>query len=266
MGELSAYGQLLRAQARAQASYRASFGIDLFVSMLALGFDVLSVIVLYQVTPDLGGFNLREAMVITGITAAAFATADAGIGSVERLRVLVRTGQLDALLLRPLPALPQLVLTELSLRKLSRVLFGVVVLAVAVAAAPIQWTPARAALIVLAPTAGAVFFGAVFVATASVSFWWVESGEVGNAFTYGGRDLAIYPVTAYQGWFRRIFCYGLGFATVAYYPALALLDRPDPLGAPAWLGWVSPLVAAVAVGVAALVWRAGIRHYRSTGS
>jgi ABC-2 type transport system permease protein len=73
-------------------------------------------------------------------------------------------------------------------------------------------------------------------------------------------------VTVYAGWFRDVFAYGLGFGFVAYQPALALLGRPDPLGLPAWAGYVSPLLAPAAAAVAAAVWRTGIRHYRSTGS
>jgi ABC-type uncharacterized transport system permease subunit len=95
---------------------------------------------------------------------------------------------------------------------------------------------------------------------------WVESGEVGNAFTYSGRDFASYPVTVFDGWFRTVFAYALGFAFVAYQPALALLGRPDPLGLPVWAGYLSPLVALVAAVLATLVWRTGVRHYRSTGS
>ena len=75
-----------------------------------------------------------------------------------------------------------------------------------------------------------------------------------------------YPLTVFGGAFRGLFGYGLGYAFAGYYPALTLLRRADPLGLPAWAGWCSPLVAMVAVGLAALVWRAGIRHYRSTGS
>ena len=37
-------------------------------------------------------------------------------------------------------------------------------------------------------------------------------------------------------------------------------------GLPGWVGWLGPAVAAPAAGVAALIWRQGIRHYRSTGS
>jgi ABC-2 type transport system permease protein len=70
----------------------------------------------------------------------------------------------------------------------------------------------------------------------------------------------------YGALFRRLFAYGLGFAFVAYYPALALLGRHDPLGAPAALGYGCPLIAAAAAVLAGLVWRSGVRHYRSTGS
>jgi ABC-2 type transport system permease protein len=89
---------------------------------------------------------------------------------------------------------------------------------------------------------------------------------MGHAFTYGGRDFTSYPLPVYGGWFRSLFAYGLGFGFVAYQPALALLGRADPLGLPAWAGYVSPLVALLAAAVAAAVWRTGIRHYRSTGS
>jgi ABC-2 type transport system permease protein len=155
---------------------------------------------------------------------------------------------------------------DMPIRKLFRGVFGLTVYAVALHLAGIDWTPARAALAVVAPLGAVGFFAAVFVCTASVAFWWTESGQIGNAFTYGGRDFTSYPVTVYSGWFRSLFAYGLGFAFVAYYPALALLGRADPLGLPSWVGWVAPLVALPAAAVAALVWRAGVRHYGSTGS
>jgi ABC-2 type transport system permease protein len=63
-----------------------------------------------------------------------------------------------------------------------------------------------------------------------------------------------------------VFAYSLGFAFVSYYPTLTLLGRPDPLGLPSWVGWTTPAVALAAAGAAALAWRTGVRHYRSTGS
>ncbi|MEV0326288.1 ABC-2 family transporter protein [Micromonospora echinospora] len=261
-----AYRALLGAQARSQTAYRVSFTVDLVGNVGATVFDVLTVFVLFGVTRELGGFTLRETFVMVALSACAFATADLLVGNIERLPRYVRTGLFDTVLLRPLGALPQLLLMDLPLRKVSRVLFGLAVLVVAVGTAGIEWTPARAALVVLAPLAGVVFFGSVFVATATVSFYWVESGELANSVTYGGRDFTSYPITVFGGWFRAVFAYGLGFAFVSYHPALALLGRDDPLGLPAWVGWASPGVAVVAAAIAATAWRTGVRHYRSTGS
>lgn len=266
LGAGSPYLALLRGQARSQASYRTSFVVDLVGNVGATFLDVFTVLVLFRVTRDLGGFDRSEAMVIVGLSSAAFATADLTVGNIERVRFYVRTGLLDAVLVRPLGALPQLLLMDLPLRKAARSSFGVGVLVVALAVADVSWTPARVALAVLAPLAGVVFFASIFVATAALSFWWIDSGEVGAAFTYGGRDCTTYPMTVYSGWFRAVFAYGLGFGFVAYYPALALLGRADPLGLPAWVGWLAPGVALPAAVVAATVWRVGIRHYRSTGS
>ncbi|NJP33504.1 ABC transporter permease [Micromonospora thermarum] len=265
-GALAAYRALLGAQARSQAAYRASFVVDVLGNVGSTVFDVLTVLVIFGVTRELGGFTLRETMVIVGLATAAFATADLLVGNIERLPRYVRTGLFDAVLVRPLGTLPQLLLMDLPLRKVSRAVFGLAVLVVALGSAGIDWTPARVALVVVAPLAGVVFFGSVFVATATVSFWWVDSGELANAVTYGGRDFTAYPVTVYGGWFRALFAYGLGFAFVSYHPALALLGRADPLGLPAAVGWAAPAVALVAAALAAAAWRTGVRHYRSTGS
>ena len=242
---------------RSQAQYRASFAVDVAGSVLFGVLDIVSVVVLFRVTPTLGGFGFAEVFLMT---------ADLVVGNVERLRQYVRSGLFDALLVRPLSSLTQLAAMDVATRRVGRVAFGVVMLVLAAANAPVELTPARLALLTVTPIAGAVIFGAVFVATASVAFWWVESGEIANGLTYGGLAFTQYPITIYSALFRRLFAYGVGFAFVAYYPTLALVDRPDPLGAPACLGYAAPAIAVMAALAAGLVWQTGVRHYRSTGS
>jgi ABC-2 type transport system permease protein len=266
VGDLAAYWALLRGHARGQFSYRVSFAVDALTNVSATALDVFTVLVLFTVTRTLGGFDLAAALVMTGLSACAFALADLVVGNIEKIKLYVRTGLFDAVLVRPLGALPQLLLMDLPIRKFTRGLLGVAVYVAALGYADLAWTPARAVLAVVAPIGAILFFASVFVATASIAFWWTESGEIGNAFTYGGRDFTSYPISVYSGWFRDVFAYGLGFAFVAYHPALALLGRPDPLGLPAWVGWTAPAVAVPAVLVAGLVWRSGLRAYRSTGS
>lgn len=262
----TAYAHLVAAQVRGQAQYRGSFAVDVAGSVMFGVLDVVSVLVLFRVTPLLGGFTFAEVLLMSALAACAFAIADLAVGNVERLNVYVRGGLLDAVLVRPMGVLSQLAAMDVAARRVGRVVFGIVIVGVAASVAGVPPTPARLALLVITPLAGAMIFGAIFVATAAVAFWWIDAGEVSNGLTYGGLTFAEAPITVYGTMLRRLFAYGAGLAFVGYYPALALLDRADPLGGPVLLGYVAPLVAVVAAAAAGVVWRTGVRHYRSTGS
>ncbi|MFL6144065.1 MAG: ABC transporter permease [Labedaea sp.] len=266
MGRAGPYLRMLRAQVRAQTEYRTSFVVDLVASALATTLDLVTVFVLFRVRGELGGFGGREVLLMAGLSTCAFPIADLAVGSIDRLRYYVRSGLFDTVLIRPLSALGQLVAMDFAPRRVGRVVQGLLVYLIALSLADVPWTPARVLLAVMTPLAGAVLFASLLIAGATVAFWWVESGEIAASVTYGGKDFASYPITVYGGLFRQLFAFGLGFAFVGYLPALALLGRSDPLGTPGWLHWCAPLVAALAASGALLLWRTGIRHYRSTGS
>ncbi|MGH3731717.1 MAG: ABC transporter permease, partial [Micromonosporaceae bacterium] len=201
-GRWNAYRHLLAAQVRSQTQYRASFLTDLASSVVFGLLDLAGVMVMFLVTPALGGFVPVEVLLMAGLALTGFAVADLVVGNVERLRVYVRTGLLDAVLIRPLGVLPQLLALDVAPRRVGRLLQALVILAAALLLAEIPWTPWRVLVAVTTPLVGAAFFGALFVAGATVAFWWIESGELANAVTYGGKDFTTTPVTVYSGWFR----------------------------------------------------------------
>jgi ABC-2 type transport system permease protein len=260
------YRRMIRAQLRAQMSYRLSFWLETVGSTFYTGLDLLAVVVLMSVAHTIGDFDFAEVFAMSTLASLAFASADLLIGQIDAIRIHIRAGRLDSLLVRPLGLLTQLATEDLQLRRVGRCLLAAVTLGVALGLAHVHWTPARVLMVPVAVVSGTVFFMGLFVTGSTLAFWWIDSGEFANGFTYGGRDFTTYPMTVYGALFRRLFAYGLGFAFVAYYPGLVLLDHPDPLGLPPWTGWLAPAVAAAAATVAATMWRIGIRHYRSTGS
>jgi ABC-2 type transport system permease protein len=263
---LAIYRRLLGAQVRSQTAYRSSFVLDLLGQAIAPMIDLVTVLGVFRVTRTVGGFTGVQVLVMFGLSTTAFALADLVVGNIEKLREYVHRGLLDAVLVRPLSVLGQLLALDFTTRRVIRIVTGSAILAVACARAGVQWTPARVAVVLLAPVWGAAFFASVFVGMATVAFFWIDSGEFANGFTYGGKDFTSYPINVYSGLFRRVFAYSLGFAFVSYYPALTLLGRPDPLGLPDSVAWASPFVSLAAMLVATAAWRFGVRHYRSTGS
>jgi ABC-2 type transport system permease protein len=266
VAELYPYLRLFASQTRGQAQYRTSFWLDLVGSMLIGLMDLSAVVVLFRAGGRVAGFTTAEALLVAAVATSGFALADLVVGNMDTVRQLVRTGRMDAVLLRPLGAFGQLVAMDFQPRRAGRLAVALVLLPLAASWAGVHWTPARLAVVLLAVLGGGLLFGAIFTGTGTVAFWWIDSGEFGNSFTYGGRDFAAYPMGVYGSVFRRIFAYGFGLGFVGYYPALLLVGREDPLGAPDWFGWLAPAVGVAGCCVAALLWRAGIRRYRSTGS
>ncbi|MGI5127539.1 ABC transporter permease [Pseudonocardia sp. CA-107938] len=260
------YARIVGSRIRSQLAYPRSFALDVFAQALVQAGELVVIIAVFGHVDALGGFTRDEVLLIFALSGIAFGLADMLVGQLDELPTWIRTGTFDVLLVRPLSTFLQLLTSDVQLRRLGRVLVSSAVLVAGLVQGGVAATPLVVALLVVTPLTGAVIIGAIWIATCATSFWIVEGRELANSFTYGSTITTAYPITVFAPWLRTLFCFVVPGAFVAYYPALAILDRPDPLGLPAVLPYLTPLVAVVAVGVAALVWRAGVRHYTGTGS
>ncbi|MEJ3656116.1 ABC-2 family transporter protein [Actinomycetes bacterium KLBMP 9759] len=260
------YLRIIASRMRGQLAYPWSFALDVAAQVIGQAFELITILVIFTQVTTLGGFSASEVVLIYGLAATAFALTDLTVGQVEELPTSIRSGEFDVMLLRPLRALPQLLTADISLKRLGRVAVGIAALGYALASNDIPWSPVTALVAITAPLLGAVILSSIWVAANSVSFWLIDSGDVARGITYGSGFATSYPITVFGPWLRRILCFAVPSAFIAYFPALALLDRPDPLGLPELLRYSAPPVALLCVAVAALAWRSGIRRYQSTGS
>jgi ABC-2 type transport system permease protein len=246
--------------------YRASFLLQSLGQLLVTGIEFLGVLALFGRFGGLAGWSLAEVAFFYGVVNVSFACADALSTGFDRLGVFVRTGELDRMLLRPRS--PELLLAghELALRRVGRLAQGLAVLVWASGALEVAWTPAGAALLLLTIACGTALFLGLFVLQATLAFWTVESLELVNSFTYGGAYAMQYPLAIYRVGFRRFVTFVVPLACVAYFPVLALLGRPDPLGSPPAVQWLAPLAGPAFLLASLAAFRLGLRHYASTGS
>jgi ABC-2 type transport system permease protein len=259
------YPTLLRATLAGQATYRASFGLDLAGSALVVLLDFVEVLAVFTQVPRLAGFTFAEVFLVFGLASTAFSLADLAVGASDGAAEKVRAGTFDVLLLRPLSPLCQLAVGDLQLRRIGRLVTSALALAVALSRVDIDWTPARVALLALAPLTGAVLFGSFFVVSGALSFWLVDGSEVGNAISYGSGYLSQWPLGVLGPVLGRFFTFVVPAAFTGYLPVVALLGRDVPFGLPSWLPWLTPLATAWAVLGSSLLWRAGVRHYTGAG-
>ncbi len=258
--------RLIGARIRSDWQYRTSFFTLLFSQVLIVSLEFAAIVLLLRLVPDLGGWTTTEVVFLYALSVVPFAIADATISSVERLADYVREGTFDRLLLRPLPAIFQLVVGEFQLRRFGKLVPALGVGVWAVANVEIEWTAARIGVLVAAVICGVTIYAALWVMTASLSFWAVASKEATNSVTYGGQAANQYPLHLYRNWIRATLGWGVPLAFVSYVPSQWLLDADNPLGLSPNLVFATPLVAVALTAIASFCWRLGIRHYQSTGS
>jgi len=267
MNGLALYGRYVATSLRAQAQYPASTLMLTAGHFAATAIELLGVYALFDRFGPVGGFSFGEAALFYGLVNIMFAVADLLSRGFDVFGTdFVRTGAFDRVLLRPRTAALQLMGYEVRLSRLGRLLQGLAVVVLATNLAPIAWDAASIAIAAWAVAGGVALFMGLLVLQATLAFWTVESLEIANVFTYGGVQAAQYPLNIYAAWFRRLLTFGVPLACVAYYPILAILKRPDPLGAPDWFLPMAPIAGFAFLVLAFLAWRFGMARYASTGS
>ncbi|MGA5820673.1 ABC transporter permease [Kitasatospora sp. NPDC094028] len=251
---------------RSMAAYRASYVLGMLAGIAIHALDFVVLVIMFLHTDTLGGWSLPEIAFLYGTATFSLGVANLLVGSADALGQRIVAGTLDSMLVRPAPALSQLCAERFSLRRLGRPLQAAIVLVWSLAALDVHWTWDRVLLVPVLLVCGTAIFGAIFVGGATVQFWWGESKEIQNSFTYGGATLLHYPPTVFAKELVAGVVFGVPLAFVNWLPSLRILGRPDPLGLPTAFQFASPVAAVLSVTAAGLAWRAGLRAYRGTGS
>jgi ABC-2 type transport system permease protein len=182
------------------------------------------------------------------------------------LDTTTRKGSFDHFLLRPVPVFWQVLSSDVTLRRIGRIVLGAGLFVTALQFNDINWTVTKVVYLPLVVVGMVLFFGGLFVVGSSLTFWTVESVEAMNILTYGGSFLITYPMSIYQEWLRRLFTFVVPAIFLNYYPALYFLEKEDPFHFPAFAHFLAPVAGLAVFGVALLFWRFALKHYQSTGN
>jgi ABC-2 type transport system permease protein len=260
------YARLARSRIRGQTQYRLSFALSLVGTFFFTFLDFVTILVIFTHLPQLAGWTFPEIAFLYGSSYVTFKAADLAMTNLDRLPLLIRMGTFDQILTRPLGTLGQVMTSDIGLRQAASMAQGAAVFVYALSRLSIHWTIPRVAVFAASVVSAFFIFCAIFVATNAIAFWVMDAREIANSFTYGGQMVTQYPLNIFGLWFRRLLGFVIPLAFVAYFPALYVLGKHDPLGAPYVFRFLSPAVAAAAVLVTGGIWRVAIRRYRSTGS
>ena len=266
MDTLKLYWKSMGMLLKSQLQYPASFCMQTLAQLVMEAGEFMAVILVMDRFDRLNQWMPGDLFFFFGIMSVTFyLTEFFGRGITGAFPGMVRTGQLDTLLLRPRGVLTQVLCSAIDPRRVSCVAVGTAAMVIGSRMAGVRWTIFKALALGEAILLGCLLVLGLFMIEAVFCIYSVKSIELVNAITYGGRSACQYPIDIYPRPLRLLFTVIAPFAMTMHVPAAYILGKPL-YGWPAWTAFACPLAGAVLFAVMYAVFRRAMGHYyRSTG-
>lgn len=251
---------------KSQLQYPLSFFLQTLAQLIMEGGELLAVILLVDRFDHLNQWNAGDLYFFFGLMSVTFYVTECfGRGITGNFPSMVRSGQLDTLLIRPRGILTQVLCSAVDPRRITCIAVGTFSLVIGSRLAPVRWSLSHMLLLAESLFCGFWLILGLFLIEAILCIHSVKSVEIANALTYGGRSACQYPVDAFPRPLRMIFTVIAPFALVMHVPASHILGKPI-FGWPLWTAWIAPLSGPAVFGIMAFLFSRAMQFYRSTGS
>lgn len=257
------YFKYLNIHLKSQMQYRASFWLmsvgQFFIPFMVFG----GLYLMFDRFGQLQGWSFFEVALCFAVIHLSFSLSECFARGFDAFSSLVGRGDFDRLLVRPRSTALQVLGSKFEFTRIGRLLQSTFVLVWSVANLPAVWTFPKLLTLLLMIANGVFIFTGIFILAATFCFWTIQALEVANVFTDGGREMAQYPLNIYEKWVTRFFTFIIPFGCISYLPLMYLLDKRE---GSELLPMLLTLGGALFLVPCLLIWRFGVRHYRSTGS
>lgn len=225
--------------------------------------ELFSVYLLFKQFNSVGNWGFYEAALMFGIITTIFSFAECFARGYDEFSKLIKNGDLDRMLVRPINIHKQIFCSKMEFVKLSRVFLGLAVCIIALINMNITWTIWKVLVLIATFVCGFMVILGVFMIGAGVSVFTVDNLEFINIITNGSKELAFYPIDIYKKWLTRIFTFIIPIACFNYLPLCYLTGKGS---LPQIVYGISPLLGMLFFIPCLLFMNWCLKKYQSTGT
>lgn len=252
---------LIKINLQQELAYRTDALINILVNLMWLGWELLSLSILFSNTTTLGGWGLGELIALLGVFRLVNMLVAALIWpNTERFNTAVRDGTLDYTLLLPVNSLLLISFSRIVIWRVWDLILGTVLIVIGINMSGGAFTPVNVIGFLILIVSGAAIIYSIWIVLIAFTFWFVKFDNnvtILQALLEAGR----YPATVYPTWLRLIVTFVVPIAVATTVPLQAL--RGDLA---AWQIALFCAIGAASVVIASRVWHAGVMRYSSASS
>lgn len=246
---------------KSQLQYKASFIMTAIGQFLVSFTTFLSIYFMFTRFHQVDGYSFAEVLLCFAVVLMSFSFTECFARGFDVFPRLIRTGELDRILVRPRGVMFQVLTSTMEFTRFGRFLQAVLVMIYAIPASGVVWTWDRILTLMSMFAGGCAVFAGLFILYAAFSFFTIDGLEFMNIFTDGSREFGKYPLSIYGEGVLKLLTYVIPIALFQYYPFLYLIGRTDNR----WM-MVLPLAGFLFVIPCYGLFRLGLSRYQSAGS
>jgi len=224
--------------------------------------EPIAIIFMFNRFGNIGDWTVERILLIYSIAVTSFGLAESFCRGFDYFSFhMVRGGNFDRLLLRPKSLFTQVAASVFHVHRIARVLtaFGIVLWSLY--RLDVAFSIPNAAMLIFALLGGLLLYSGVFVMSAGISIFTVGALDWIYIFTNASYETTRIPVNHMPRVLRNMFTFFMPMLVISYFPAAAI-----GWGGAAWLGWLALPAGLLFLCASLLVWKVGVRHYKSAGS
>ncbi len=242
-------------------AYRADTVVNILLNLMWLGWELLSLSIIFSNTETLGGWGFGELIALLGV----FRLVNTMMMSLiwpntEKFNQSIRDGSMDYTILQPVNSMFLVTFSRISVWRIWDLVLAIVLIVVGVNLAGDVATPLSILNFILLTISGAIVIYSLWIVLIAFTFYFTKFDNnvtILQALLDAGR----YPVTVYPIWLRIIVTFLIPIAVATTVPLQALRQE---LGTSQILMFIGIGIASFLI--ASQVWKAGLKRYSGASS
>lgn len=257
------YKKFVSMHLKSSFEYRLNMLLIAFSQIFITIGEIISIFLLFSKFESVGQWTFYETALVFGIITTVFALCECFARGYDEFASLIKNGDFDRMLVRPVNLHKQILGSKIEFIKLGRVIIGITICIISLINLHINWNIWKVLVLLTAFICGCFVITGIFMISAGISIYTIENLEFLNIITNGSKEISFYPIDIYKKWLTRIFTFIIPLACFNYLPLSFIMEKGS---VPMILCGLAPFLGMLFFIPCLLFFNLSLKHYQSTGT
>lgn len=261
MNTLKLLSAFLKVNIQMSLAYRADTIVNILLNLMWLGWELLSLSIIFSNTETIAGWGFGELIALLGVFRLVNTLMIAIIWpNTEKFNQSIRDGSMDYTIIQPVNSMFLVTFSRITVWRIWDLLLAIVLIVIGLNMSGDTTTPLQILTFVLLTVSGAIVIYSLWIVLIALTFWFTKFDN-NVTILHALLDAGRYPVTVYPAWLRILVTFIIPIAVATTVPLQGL--RGD-LTLSSVIMFLS--IGALSFLIASQVWKRGLKQYSGASS